>query len=125
MKLHLGETGYVSGYTVSCLDYENAPGVEYSGEVPENFASSCQNYRYENGALILDEEKAARRDQAVQMQQELLKIEAWFPWYDNQCSQYMRSVRLGEPFDQDMDVLDQEAKAKQLRIREIKASLEG
>lgn len=124
MKLHLDENGYVSGYTEYCLDYENAPGVEYSGDVPENFDLLCQNYRYENGVLILDEEKATLREQKAQMQVEFAEIEEWFLWYDNQCMQYERAIRLGESFDHDIAELDQEAKTKQFRIREIKSILE-
>lgn len=125
MKLKLDPDGYVTGYTEFCQNYASAPGTEYTGPVPENFASVCCNYRYENGTLVLDEEKAARRELSVQIQAELSEIEAWFLWYDNQCMQYQRSVRLGEAFDQDIALLDHEAKTKQTRAREIRILLGG
>ena len=43
MKLKLDTEGYVTGYTEYCLDYEAAPGVEYTVPGPEDLAISGSN----------------------------------------------------------------------------------
>lgn len=125
MKLKLDTEGYVTGYTEYCLDYETAPGVEYTGPVPEDFAVSCSNYRYQDGQLVADADRCARALQKENAAIERQEISNWFSWYDNQCMQYQRSLRLGEAFDQDIAALDQEAKQKQARARELQILLGG
>lgn len=66
MKLHLNEDGYVTGYTISCLNYENAPGVEYNKEIPSDFTQQCIFYKLIDGALVLDENKWNAFQQEIQ-----------------------------------------------------------
>lgn len=125
MKLTLNDQGYVVGFTSYAANYDELPGVEYTGEVPEDFAVSCRFYRYENGTLILDEAKQQEKAQKEAARIELAEITAWFNWYDNQCMQYSRSVRLGETFDGDIAELDEQAQAHQFKIREIRELLDS
>ena len=55
MKLDLDAQGYVRGYT----DSGEATGVDYDGVVPDDFAETCRDYRYQDGALLFDAERAA------------------------------------------------------------------
>lgn len=57
MKLHLDNDNNVVGFTSSCINYETAPGVEYNGTIPDNFAENCMWYKYENENLIFNEDK--------------------------------------------------------------------
>ena len=57
MKLHLDESGYVSGYTISCLNYEDSPGTEYTGDTPDDFVQTCKFYKLIDDVLVLDENK--------------------------------------------------------------------
>ena len=125
MKLTLNDQKYVVGFTSYAANYDELPGIEYTGEVPEDFAVSCRFYRYENGTLILDEAKQQEQEQKAAAQIELTELQAWFSWYDNQCMQYGRSVRLGDFFDGDIAELDEQARAYQLRIREIRELLDS
>lgn len=66
----------------------------------------------------------------IQPQEELLVKELsnlveWFNEYDNQVKQYERCQRLGITFDKDINLLDNEAREKQLRIAEIRILLKG
>jgi len=120
MKIKFNENGYVEGY-VTLGDMEGA--VEFDGAIPESFAENCRFCHLVDGELVLDEEKLAAAEQAEILRGERTEIYSWFAWYDNQVMQYTRAVRRGEPFDLDIEVLDAEAAAKQLRIREIRTIL--
>ena len=117
MMLHFDKDGYIDGF---CTEGILSDSVEYCGEIPENFAEVSGFYRLENGALVFDADKQQEQSQIESEEIELLGLLQWFHWYDNQCMQYARAQRLGEVFDQNMVVLDLEAREKQLRLRELK-----
>ena len=121
MKLDLDAQGYVRGYT----DSGEGPGVAYSGAVPDDFTESCRDYRYQDGALLLDAERAASRATSKAEYAEWAELLSWFRWYDNQCMQYQRAQRQQTPFDRDIAVLDEQAAASQTRIRELEQKYGG
>ena len=67
MKLHLDSNNYVIGYTQFCLNYDQLDGVEYIGEVPSDFSSSCKNYQYVDGQLVLDADKVTEENTAKEL----------------------------------------------------------
>lgn len=58
-------------------------------------------------------------------QSELYELEQWFNNYDLQVKQYERATRLGETFDKDIKMLDNEAREKASRVKELRKLLEG
>lgn len=58
-----------------------------------------------------------------ELYKELNELESWFIYYDNQCSQYQRCIRLGVEFDKDINELDNKAKENAVRIKEIRLEL--
>lgn len=120
MQLKLDDNNYVLGYAeIGGID----DGVDYTGPVPDDFQINCNYYYLSDGALVLDAAKQSAAAEANALQSELEGLYEWFGWYDNQVQQYDRSVRMGEPFDEDIEELDAQAKQKQLRIREIRQTL--
>lgn len=57
--------------------------------------------------------------------EEMAKLEQWFNNYDLQVKQYERATRLGETFDKDIKMLDNEAREKASRVKELRKLLEG
>ena len=120
MQLKLDDNNYVLGYAeIGGID----DGVDYTGPVPDDFQAHCNYYYLSDGALVLDAAKQSAAAEANALQAEMEELYGWFGWYDNQVQQYDRSVRMGEPFDEDIEELDAQAKQKQLRIREIRQTL--
>jgi len=63
MKIQLSPEGYVVNYTdFPGADVENS--IEYTGNVPDDFAQNCHAYKLVNGALMLDTEKLDAERQA-------------------------------------------------------------
>lgn len=58
-------------------------------------------------------------------QTELYELKNWFDNYDMQVKQYERATRLGETFDKSIEMLDNEAKEKAIRIKELRKLVEG
>lgn len=52
--------------------------------------------------------------------QRIAEIKTWFEEYDNQVKQYQRCERLGIEFDKDIVELDNQAKAYQEELRQLK-----
>lgn len=117
MKIKFDENGYVIGYA-TLGGMEGA--VEWTGPVPAGFEEDCSKFHLVDGALVPDEARIAAQEAKEAELLEIAEIEGWFNWYDNQCAQYQRCVRLGEEFDRDISELDALAKQKQNRIRELK-----
>ena len=62
---------YVIGYaTLGGIE----GGVEYSGDVPEDFAENCRYYKFENGTLIFDAGKKATEEQHIQAAERISEL---------------------------------------------------
>ena len=115
MKIKFDDNGNVLGF----VELGGMPGaIEYNGDIPDDFRENCQFYRLVEGRLVKDEALEAAAAEAESAEAELDDLYAWFSWYDNQVSQYMRATRLGEEFDKDISELGALAAQKQNRIRE-------
>lgn len=123
MKIKFDANKYVEGYVESPFDMDGA--IEFFGEVPEDFsAETCRFYKLVDDELVLDSDKQTAHINKLVLNGELSDLYTWFDWYDNQVAQYNRALRLGEPFDKDINILDAEAAQKQVRIRAIRESEE-
>lgn len=118
MYIYLDEKGYVYGYG---SEYEDNSFEVAS--VPSEVDAFLGCYKYENGEYILDETRKEYILQIKAYEKELQSLEEWFKWYDQQCIQYQRSVRLGLEFDKDIKDLDNEAVSKAERISQIRAGV--
>ena len=117
MIIKFDNEGYVDGFA----EIGGMGGAcEWTGAIPNGFRENCRVFRLENGVLVKDTAKEQQQQNRAAAEEELVELYEWFAWYDNQCSQYQRAVRMGEKFDWDMSVLDSIAKEKQARIREIR-----
>ena len=131
MKINFDESDHVANFADDSIypgsDVENS--VDYIGAVPDDFNEHFRYYKRSSQApdfdLVLDDEKLTAAPNIEALQTELSELYEWFIWYDEQTAQYQRCLRLGEEFDEDITELDAQAKTKQLRIREIRATLEG
>ena len=118
MHIYFDENGYINGY--------GSDATECSEEVsfiPPEVDAFLGCYKYENGEYILDENRKAWLEQLKANEAELSSLLSWFEWYDQQCIQYQRSVRLGLEFDKDIEALDNEAVSKAERISQIRAGV--
>ena len=117
MKIKFDDNGNVLGF----VELGGMAGaIEYDGDIPDDFRANCQFYRLVDGRLVKDEALEAAAAEAESAEAELDELYAWFVWYDNQISQYLRAVRLGETYDHDINELDALAADKQKRIRELR-----
>ena len=133
MKVLIDEEGYVkeflnaesSDQSVEVLldSKETGTIIEISPPLSEDFNNNYNCYQIVSNQLVYRPERATYFQQLKQYFTEKTNIYNWFTWYDNQCMQYQRSLRLGEDFDQNIEDLDIQAKAYQLRLREIESSL--
>lgn len=126
MKLILDEKNNVLGY-ITHGDVEGAVDTPFE---PDVFQYDCTFYKYNENELILDVSKITdmqlsdiKEKRTQPLKDEIDELIEWFSWYDNQVNQYQRCVRLGVEFDQDIDELDNQAKIKQERIRELRNTL--
>jgi len=60
-----------------------------------------------------------------EIKQEIGLIQLWFVNYDIQVKQYERATRLDETFDKSIEMLDNEAREKAIRIKELKMIIGG
>lgn len=102
---------------------ELAGGIDVEAELPASFWENIGSYKMLDGMLIHDAEKSEALRQLAATHDEIAELEKWFAEYDLQVAQYNRCVRLGMPFDKDIQALDEEATAKQLRIRELRGGI--
>lgn len=119
MKIKTDKQGRVLGF---CTLGDMDGAVEYNGQVPGGFTETPLDYRLIDGKLVEDADLKSTREAAAAAREEEAELASWFSWYDNQCMQYQRALRLGEGFDSDMAALDTKARQKQLRLRELRAS---
>ncbi len=120
MKIKLNENNYVIGFATAG---NISDSIEYNQEVSEHFYENSRYYYLENDSLIFDENKYNEDIQAQEEQAKLSaeksELEAWFVYYDRQCMEYERDVRLGQAFDKDLNELDQQAEIKKARLKEL------
>ena len=119
MYIYLDEKGYVYGYG---SEYE-----ENSFEVPfvsEEVDAFLGCYKYENGEYILEENRKAYILQTQAYEKELVSLQDWFKWYDEQCIQYQRAQRLGMSFNRNIEELDNQAVENAKQITAIRKYLE-
>lgn len=118
MYIYYDENNYVTGY--GSEPEERSVQVD---SVPGGVDKHLGCYQYINGEYIPDENRIAWLEQLKANEVELNSLLSWFEWYDQQCIQYQRSVRLGLEFDKDIKVLDNEAVSKAERISQIRAGV--
>lgn len=116
----LDAEGYVSAISEGG---ELVDGIDVEAELPASFWENIGCYKLQNGLLVYDADKDASIRKQISDQEEIAELEKWFAEYDLQVAQYNRCVRLGLPFDKDIQALDEEATAKQLRIRELRGGI--
>ncbi|WP_294468399.1 DUF2977 domain-containing protein [uncultured Anaerofustis sp.] len=117
MNIKLNENDFVVGYsTMGGID----GGIDYIGNVPDDFEDQYYAYYLKNDILIKDDSKIIQRQHRKDLIMELEELYLWFEEYDNQIKQFNRCSRMGISYDRDITKLDSEAKSKQLRIREIR-----
>lgn len=85
----------------------------------------CENNKGKDikvvGGKVVAEEHVQTEEE--KLESELLELDSWFKWYDNQVAQYNRCQRLGTKFDKDIKKLDNQAAINQARIAEIREIL--
>jgi len=92
--------------------------------VPEEIDKYLSCYYVVDDRYILDEKRKEWVELQWSTERELNEINRWFAWYDEQCIQYQRAMRLGLEFNRDINELDAEAVSKATRIKELRAFLE-
>ena len=119
MYIYLDEKGYVYGYG---SEYEeNSFEVPF---VPEEVDAFLGCYKYENGEYLLDENRKAYILQMQAYEKDLISLQDWFKWYDEQCIQYQRAQRLGTSFNRNIEELDNQAVENAKQITAIRKYLE-
>lgn len=116
MYIYYDENNYVIGYG-SELE-ERSIEVE---SVPEEVDRYLGCYYLENGNYVLNENRKNWVEQMWSAESELNDLNAWFTWYDEQCIQYQRAIRLGLEFDKNIEELDAQAVTNAARIKELRA----
>lgn len=116
MYLYVDENDYVYGY-----GSENEPGsVPWQAVLPDDVSRYLGCYRFNNGDFLLDENRKEFLINKEMAESEYNGLNAWFIWYDQQCAQYNRCLRLGIEFNKDMTELDTQAAENQARMAELK-----
>lgn len=118
MYIYLDEKGYV--YGCGSEYEENSFEVPF---IPEEVDAFLGCYKYENGEYILDENRKAYILQIQDYEKELVSLQDWFKWYDEQCIQYQRAQRLGTSFNRSIEELDKQAVENAKRITEIRTAM--
>ena len=95
---------------------------EYWQELLDQQSQGKEITTGENGKPIAIEHISTPQELA---ETELYELENWFTNYDLQVKQYERATRLGETFDKSIELLDNEARDKAIRIKELRKLLEG
>lgn len=116
LEIKYDDNNYVVGFsTLGGIE----GGIEFKGEIPSDFDEFYYSYYLDNNILVKDLSKIKEKVNKEELFNELNSIYEWFFEYDNQVKQYERCSRLGIAFDKDINILDNEAIQKQLRIKEI------
>jgi DNA integrity scanning protein DisA with diadenylate cyclase activity len=89
-------------------------------EVDDRYLDCCFE-DFENFVFSVEKYNARKEQEFAQLKS--FEINKWFNWYDNQVKQYQRCVRLGIEFDKDIVELDNQAKAYQEELRQLKVEV--
>lgn len=89
-------------------------------EVDNQYLDCCFE-DFENFVFSAEKYNARKEQEFAQLKS--FEINKWFNWYDNQVKQYQRCVRLGIEFDKDIVELDNQAKAYQEELRQLKVEV--
>lgn len=128
MKIQLDDNNYITAYAI-VGDIENSIDVDFDSDIfGEN---PCFLYRYKNGKVVLDKAKktAYKKEKETaekkeEINQEIDSIVLWFEDYDEKYKEYERCQRFGLEYTENIEVLNEEAKQKQLLLLELKKQLE-
>ncbi len=118
MYIYLDENDYVYGYG---SEYEEKSVMVEA--VPNEVDAFLGCYKYDNGEYVLDENRKAYILKTQVYEKELVALQEWFSWYDEQCIQYQRAQRLGTTFNRNIEELDKQAVANAKRITEIRTAM--
>lgn len=71
----------------------------------------------------IQEVKPYQKTQEELYRDDLISIEKWFDYYDQQVMQYNRCIRMGISYDKDINELDNQAVLNANRITELRSLL--
>lgn len=91
--------------------------------VPLEVTESLGCYQYIDGVYYEDLARLEALKMQTSAEREIYQLNTWFDWYDEQCMQYQRAMRLGTEFDHDINELDLQATANAARMKELKTIL--
>lgn len=127
MNIKLDEKNYITDYAVTG-DIDNSIKADIDKNLFEDYPSFL--YRYENGKIILDEDKKEKYLLDVEKQKRIEKLEdeiyhlnLWLEDYDREYQIFERCKRLGTGYDKDIEELNKEALVKQNLLNELKSDI--
>lgn len=120
MFLYFDENDYVIGYG---SDYEDG-SIEIN-VIPFEVDMYLGAYKFNKvtGEFIPDNHKIEYLENQRKLEREIGELSAWFTWYDQQCVQYQRSLRLGIEFNRDIAELDNQAKINANEITRLRTEM--
>lgn len=83
-----------------------------------------KNNKTQNFTIDDFEENIHEPTKQEKAQMEIVELEIWFKWYDEQIAQYNRSIRLGTEFEENIEELDVQAVQNSERIKELRKLLQ-
>ena len=117
MKICLKENEFNPSF-ISLYGEERAKEQGYIIVEVDDQYSDCCFEDFDNFVFIVEKYNARKKKE--ENQKKIPEILKWFEEYDNQVKQYQRCVRLGIEFDKDIVELDNQAKAYQEELRQLK-----
>lgn len=129
MKIQLDENNYITAYA-TIGDIENSIDVEVEEKIFND--NPCFLYKYENGNIVLDENKKAeylkeqeKLNKSDNIQVQIDEVSMWLDEYDQKYKEYERCQRFGLEFEEDIDVLNAQASGKQSLMIKLKNELKS
>lgn len=129
MKIQLDENNYITAYA-TVGDIENSIDVEVEEKIFND--NPCFLYKYENDHIVLDENKKAeylheqeKLNKADNIQIQIDEVSMWLDEYDQKYKEYERCQRFGLEFEEDIDVLNEQASEKQSLMIKLKNELKS
>ena len=129
MKIKIDENNYITAYAV-IGDVGESIEVNFGVEAFEDLP--CFLYKYENGNIVLDENKKAeylneqeKLNKADNIQVQIDEVSIWLDEYDQKYKEYERCQRFGLEFEEDIDVLNAQASEKHSLMIKLKNELKS